>query len=128
FRIAGEDIFEADKENTLTYSAQLSGGGALPAWLELDGPAGPLKGTPSNGDIGIISIDLTADDGLGGTVTDTFSIEVIAAQPYSGAGDGLSEQSAYIITTCEQLQEMSHSLDAKYRLANDIDCSDTVNW
>jgi hypothetical protein len=32
------------------------------------------------------------------------------------------------ITTCQELQNMSSDLTADYYLANDIDCSDTVNW
>jgi hypothetical protein len=48
-----------------------------------------------------------------------------AADPFSGAGDGLSADTAYIITNCEQLQEMDHHLDSYFKLGNDIDCSAT---
>jgi hypothetical protein len=124
------NTFETDPGNTPTFSAQLTGGGALPAWLEFGSTwqGQTFSGTPSNGDIGIISIDVTVDDGLGGTITDTLNIEVIAAAGYSGAGNGFDEASAFIITSCMQLQEMSNNLGAWYRLGNDIDCSDTVNW
>jgi hypothetical protein len=122
------NTFNDDDGDSLTYSAQLTGGGALPAWLEFNGSWRVFSGTPSSSDIGTISINVTADDGNGGTATETFTIEVVAAPAYSGTGDGLSEESAYAITNCEQLQEMSNNLGAWYRLANSIDCSDTVNW
>jgi len=34
----------------------------------------------------------------------------------------------FILHTCEDLQNMKNNLSASYYLANDIDCSDTVNW
>lgn len=46
---------------------------------------------------------------------------------FSGYGTGTGSQ-PYLITNCEQLQEMNNDLDADYSLVNDIDCSDTVTW
>ena len=42
-------------------------------------------------------------------------------------GDG-TPQNPYQITSCMELQGMKYDLDAYYKLANDIDCSETVNW
>lgn len=53
---------------------------------------------------------------------------VSQVQAFSGAGDGLSAETAFIITTCEQLQEMNDDLDAYYKLGNAIDCSGTTSW
>jgi hypothetical protein len=47
---------------------------------------------------------------------------------FSGAGDGLSTETAFIITTCEQLQEMNDDLDAYYKLGNTIDCAASATW
>gem|GEM_PF-1526433 len=65
-----------DIGDTLTYTAELSGGGALPAWLSIDANTGVLSGTPLNGDEGAISVTVTATDGLGATVSDTFDLTV----------------------------------------------------
>lgn len=62
--------------DALTYSAQLNGGGALPAWLSFNPATGVFSGTPADGDAGVITVDVTADDGNGGTVTDTFTLRV----------------------------------------------------
>ncbi len=72
------NTFNDSDGDTLTYSAQLAGGGLLPAWLSFDAATRTFSGTPSNGDVGIISIDVIADDGNGGTVTDTFDIQINA--------------------------------------------------
>lgn len=34
----------------------------------------------------------------------------------------------YTISTCQQLQDMRNDLAGNYRLANSIDCSDSINW
>lgn len=54
-------------------------------------------------------------------------VSVERAEAYSGYGAGTGSN-PYIITNCEQLQEMNDELDAEYSLANDIDCSDTTTW
>ncbi|WP_152600142.1 putative Ig domain-containing protein, partial [Cellvibrio mixtus] len=67
---------DVDAGATLTYSAQLNGGGSLPSWLSFNAATRTFSGTPANGDVGTISIDVIADDGNGGTVTDTFDIVI----------------------------------------------------
>ncbi|MBU2582412.1 MAG: tandem-95 repeat protein, partial [Alphaproteobacteria bacterium] len=61
--------------DALTLTAQLSGGGALPAWLTFDAVNGVFSGTPANGDVGTLSIDVTASDGTA-SVTDTFDVVI----------------------------------------------------
>ena len=34
----------------------------------------------------------------------------------------------HLITTCQQLQDIRDNLEDNYELANNIDCSDTINW
>ncbi len=52
---------------------------------------------------------------------------------FSGTGSGTSTD-PYVITTCTELQSIDDDAvagtteDVFYQLANDIDCSDTVNW
>ncbi len=79
FQFAANTFNDSDVGDSLTYSAQLTGGGALPAWLSFDPVTRTFSGTPLNAHIGTVSIDVIADDGNGGTVTDTFDIVVSAA-------------------------------------------------
>ena len=46
---------------------------------------------------------------------------------YFAGGDGSSSH-PYIITSCQELQDMETELSAHYVLGNDIDCSETINW
>jgi putative Ig domain-containing protein/cadherin-like protein/peptidase M10/serralysin-like protein len=70
------NAFEDIDGDDLDYTVQLTGGGALPSWLSFNPATGQFSGTPDETEIGTYSIDVTADDGNGGTVTDTFEIEV----------------------------------------------------
>ncbi|MEO7904416.1 MAG: putative Ig domain-containing protein, partial [Candidatus Saccharimonadales bacterium] len=79
FQFAASTFSDIDAGDTLSYTAQLAGGGALPAWLSFDAVTRTFSGTPASGDVGTVSIDVIADDGNGGTVTDTFNIDITAA-------------------------------------------------
>ena len=48
---------------TLTYSASLAGGAALPAWLSFNPATRAFSGTPAAGDAGTLNVSVTASDG-----------------------------------------------------------------
>ncbi|WP_158290254.1 putative Ig domain-containing protein [Ramlibacter sp. WS9] len=75
FQFAAGTFVDPDGD-ALTYSATLFGGGALPAWLTFDGTTRTFSGTPGNGDVGTLSVTVTASDGAGPTASDTFDIAV----------------------------------------------------
>ena len=65
---------------TLTYTATLEGGGALPGWLTFTGTTRTFSGTPLLANLGAINISVTASDGSpGGTVSDVFTLTVSEA-------------------------------------------------
>ena len=61
--------------DTLTYSANLQGGGGLPNWLSFNAATRTFSGTPGNGDVGTLAIVVTASDGTE-SVSDTFEIVI----------------------------------------------------
>ena len=66
---------DVDTGDTLTYTAQLSGGQSLPGWLSFDAGTRTFSGTPTNGDVGTISVTVLANDGNGGVpASTTFSV------------------------------------------------------
>ena len=68
----------ADRDNdTLTYSATLSGGGVLPGWLSFDAATRTFSGTPPVGSAGTYDIQVVASDGTA-TASDIFRITVTA--------------------------------------------------
>ncbi|WP_193747495.1 putative Ig domain-containing protein, partial [Cellvibrio sp. OA-2007] len=94
FTFANNVFNDVDVGNTLTYTAQLAGGGALPAWLSFDAATRTFSGTPLNAHVGTVSIDVIANDGNGGTVTDTFDITVINTNDAPTVANPIPDQNA----------------------------------
>ena len=65
---------DADTGDTLSYTATKADDTALPTWLAF--AARTFSGTPT--DAGMVALKVTASDGNGGSVSDTFDITVAA--------------------------------------------------
>ena len=72
---------DPDAGTTLTYSATLSNGSALPAWLSFSAGTRTFSGTPAAANVGPIDVRVTASDGAGGSISDIFTLTV---NPASG--------------------------------------------
>lgn len=68
--------FSDSDNDTLSYSANLADGSALPSWLTFDPATRAFTGTPSFSDAGALNVVVTANDGKGGTVSDTFTLDI----------------------------------------------------
>ncbi|TVP43470.1 MAG: PKD domain-containing protein, partial [Mongoliibacter sp.] len=79
FQFEENTFDDEDITDILIYSAQLNGGGALPAWLSFNAATRTFSGTPSGSDIGEINIEVIADDQEGGAVADSFMLSIIPA-------------------------------------------------
>lgn len=62
--------------DTLTLSATLADGSALPAWLTFNPVTRTFSGTPGNADVGNLSIKITAIDPGNASVSTTFALTV----------------------------------------------------
>ncbi|MFK8110994.1 MAG: DUF2341 domain-containing protein, partial [Rubripirellula sp.] len=80
FQFAANSFTDVDGD-PLTYTATLSDSNSLPSWLVFNAATRTFSGTPTNGDVGTISIRVTANDGNTGTVFDDFSLEVTNVAP-----------------------------------------------
>ena len=69
--------FYDPNSDPLTYTADLSNGRALPAWLSFDPTARKFSGTPGAADRAVPPIRVTADDGNNDTDSDIFNLEVV---------------------------------------------------
>ena len=68
---------DPDVGDTLSYSASLADGSALPAWVQFDASNGSFTGTPALGDLGALDVRVTATDALGLSVSDNFTLSVV---------------------------------------------------
>ena len=69
---------DADTGDTLTYAATKADGATLPTWLSFAAGTRTFSGTPQAADVGTVAVKVTASDGNGGSVSDTFDITVAA--------------------------------------------------
>jgi alpha-tubulin suppressor-like RCC1 family protein len=67
---------DTDSGDLFSWGAKLSDGSPLPAWLSLDAATGTFSGTPADGDVGSLSIDVTATDRGGVSAGDSFALTV----------------------------------------------------
>jgi hypothetical protein len=79
---------DRDVGDVLSYSATLSSGRALPAWLVFDPLTRTFTGTPGTGDVGTLNVEVVARDGLGGSVYSRFVLGIAAAPVVTPPSDG----------------------------------------
>jgi len=78
---------DIDAGDTLVYSAVISMGGGIPAWITFDAASREFSGTPADEDKGMVEAIVTATDDSLASVADTFNIEV---KSYVGIGNPLT--------------------------------------
>jgi len=75
YTVPDSTFIDDDGNNTLTYSATLSNGNPLPAWLWFDPATQTFEGTPT--EVININVKVKAEDSANVSVTCTFAINVI---------------------------------------------------
>ncbi|MHC5595393.1 MAG: putative Ig domain-containing protein [Nostoc sp.] len=76
FTIPANTFSDVDAGDTLTYTATLENGNALPTWLTFDAATRTFSGTPSNADVTTLNIKVIAHDNSGASVNDTFAVAI----------------------------------------------------
>jgi VCBS repeat-containing protein len=74
FIIPNNSFNDVDVAETLTYSATLEDGSALPAWLTFNPTTRTFNGTPPTG--GTLNIKVTATDSANVSVSDVFALQI----------------------------------------------------
>lgn len=76
FQLPINTFTDVDAGDRLSYAATLENGASLPAWLSFNPDTRTFSGTPGNGDVGSLSINVTATDGSTARVSDVFLLSV----------------------------------------------------
>jgi VCBS repeat-containing protein len=76
YRVPDGTFTDIDQGDVLSYQAAMSDGSALPDWLKFDAVTQTFSGIPSNWDVGVMDVSVTATDLHGATATSTFSLDV----------------------------------------------------
>jgi Ca2+-binding RTX toxin-like protein len=118
FSVPAAAFSDVDAGDTLTLSASLAGGSALPAWLAFDAATGTFSGTPANGDVGSFSLTVTVTDSAGATASDTFGLTVANTNDAPAVAAPLADQ-----TTAE---DVPFALVIPAGTFVDVDAGDTL--
>jgi VCBS repeat-containing protein len=76
FTLPAGTFTDPDARDTLSYAARLSSGAVLPSWLTFNAATRTFSGTPANGDVGAITIRVTATDTANATAFGDFALAV----------------------------------------------------
>ncbi len=93
FQFAANAFSDPDG-NSLTYTATLANGSALPSWLTFNAADRRFTGTPGNDDVGNLSIRVTATDPYNASVSDVFTLGVVNINDPPIVNEAIADQSA----------------------------------
>ncbi|NJK58457.1 MAG: tandem-95 repeat protein [Pleurocapsa sp. SU_5_0] len=116
-----EDTFrDVDAGDSLTYSATLTDGSKLPNWLTFDAATRTFNGTPTNENVGTLSIQITAMDNDGEATIDTFELEVVNVNDAPTLEVAIANQTA--------TEDEVFSFNFKKDTFNDVDAGDSLTY
>ncbi len=95
YAIPADTFADVDAGDSVTLSAQLADGSALPAWLAFDAASGTFTGTfsgvPSASNVGVLDVEVTATDTAGTTGNDRFMLTVNPAAGLTLTGTAVAD-------------------------------------
>ena len=93
-QVPANTFADQDANDTLTYSASLANGTALPAWLSFNSTTRTFTGTPDDAQVGSLDLRVTATDSGTLTVSDTFTVTVTNVNEAPTVAAPLADQQA----------------------------------
>lgn len=81
FSLDGSAFVDEDVGDTLTWSASLANGGALPTWLQFNAATRQFLATPPQTIQGNLEVKVTVSDRLGLSASEQFTLSILPAPP-----------------------------------------------
>ena len=120
FVVPANTFADVDVGDTLSYSATLSGGAALPSWLTFNPGNRTFSGTPLNADVGFIEVTVTATDGSNTSASDTFRITTANTNDAPTVAIAIADQAA--------TEDSAFSFVVPANTFADVDVGDTLSY
>lgn len=120
FQLPANAFADVDMGDTLSYSATLANGSALPSWLSFNSTTRTFSGTPVNGNIGSISVRVTATDGAAASIYDDFDIAIANTNDAPTVVNAIADQSA--------TEDTAFSFQVPTNAFADMDVGDTLTY
>ena len=94
FTVPVNAFADMDAGDTLSLGATLADATALPSWLSFNATTRTFNGTPTNNDVGNVSIKITATDTGGLSILDTFDLGVANVNDAPAVANAIADQVA----------------------------------
>ena len=120
FSVPAGAFTDVDLGDTLTYTATLADGSALPSWLHFDAATQTFSGTPENGDVGDLSIRVTATDKAGASASQDVRVTVQNTNDGPVASAVIADQVAS--------EDSGFSFSVPAGAFTDVDLGDTLTY
>jgi VCBS repeat-containing protein len=120
FTMPSNTFHDVDAGDSLTYSAKLADGNALPEWLHFNSETLTFSGKPANGDVGTIDVKVTAMDVAGLTVSGTFKITVANTNDAPTVLNAIADKNA--------TEDSEFSFTMPSDTFHDVDASDVLTY
>ncbi|MCK9389194.1 MAG: putative Ig domain-containing protein, partial [Sulfuritalea sp.] len=120
YTLPADAFADADPEATLSYAATLANGNALPSWLSFDATTRRFSGTPTNGDVGIIALKVTATDAGNASANATFNLTVANVNDVPAVANVITAQTA--------TEDSAFSFTVPANTFVDIDVGDSLTY
>ncbi|KPA16582.1 hypothetical protein MHK_003200, partial [Candidatus Magnetomorum sp. HK-1] len=105
---------------SLTYGATLDDDSSLPSWLTFNASTRNFSGTPTNDNVGTISIKVTATDTSSTSVSDIFALTVNNTNDSPTIANAISDQSV------NEDSALNFTFDTN--TFNDVDSGDSLTY
>ncbi|MDO8742744.1 MAG: putative Ig domain-containing protein [bacterium] len=118
FVVPAEAFSDVDASDTLSLSATLVNGDALPKWLSFDAATRTFSGSPLNEDVGLQSVSVTATDAADASASQVFALDVANTNdtPIVGAG----------ITAAQAMEDSAFGFVVPNDAFGDVDAGDAL--
>ena len=120
FTLPANTFADVDGGDTLTYAATRADGTALPTWLNFDAATRTFSGTPANGDVGAIVIEVTATDASSAQASGSFTLTVANANDTPTLALPIADQAA--------TEDSLFSFTLPANTFADVDAGDTLAY
>ena len=120
YSIPADAFVDIDAGDTLTYTVSLSDGNPLPSWLSFNVTTRALSGTPTNSEVGNLSIKVMATDIAGASASQNFILTVVNTNDTPTVSVALAAQST--------LEDAAFSYVIPTDAFADMDVGDTLTY
>jgi len=120
FTVPSNTFKDIDVGDALTYSATMSDGAALPSWMTFDAATMTFSGTPTNHDVGTLSLEVTATDAAGVNVSNDFNLEVVNINDAPVVANPIANQTT--------LEDEIFSFTVPANTFADVDAGDSLTY